>query len=112
MPRRSTRYTVAERRDLVERQRQSGQTAAAFCREHDLVYQTFVAWRRRVDSGDDRSGVATKTLPGTATASLPEFIELGVAQTGADTASAASTGDWLVELDLGDGLTLRMRRAA
>lgn len=115
MPRRSHRHTSAERRELVERQRQSGLSAAAFCREHDLVYQTFVGWRRRVEAGSRPDAIAAPRSSASSSAAVPEFIELGVAHgahADADAPNTAHTAEWLVELDLGDGLTLRLRRAA
>jgi hypothetical protein len=37
-------------RRIIESQRVSGQTAAAWCREHDIAYASFFAWKRRLAS--------------------------------------------------------------
>jgi len=107
------RYTLAERHALVDQQRLSGLSAAAFCREHDLVYQTFVGWRRRrADDGADR-GAPAVPLPHPAQRvhdTLPEFIELGVSESADAQTPPGPVSPWLVELDLGGGMTLRVRQ--
>lgn len=35
-------------RDLITRQRRSGQSIAAFCRDHGVSQPSFFAWRRRL----------------------------------------------------------------
>ena len=105
----TSRRSAADWHALVHQQRDSGLSAAAFCRRHDLVYQTFVGRRRQL--GVDAPGVrvasaAADTLP--AMPALPGFVEIGVAEP--DAQGAPDAGDWLVELDLGDGMQLRVRR--
>jgi len=39
-------------RDLVEKQAESGLSAAAFCREHQIDQSQFYHWRRRFQSAD------------------------------------------------------------
>lgn len=69
-----------------------GGTAAAFCRERGIGYQSFMQWRRAVGR--------------TAAAQPPaEFVEIDLAPR-RDAAPAVGT---LVELDFGGGLVLRIR---
>jgi len=111
MHERTARYTVAERHALVAEQRQSGLSATAFCREHGLVYQTFVGWRRRLAAaGDDHGSPPTATPVSPASNTLPEFIELGITESGSTPASDRPDRPWLVELELGSGMTLRVRQ--
>jgi len=66
-------------------------TQRAFCAEQGVAYSTFCYWRRRLrqeSGGGDHA---------------PALVELP-ALTGSD-----SSGDWRVELDLGDGLVLRVK---
>lgn len=91
---------------LVREQRDSGLSAAAFCRERGLVYQTFVGRRRALDG---ELALCAEVPAADPTSPLPSFVEIGVAEPvlSPDTCGA----DWLVELDLGDGLQLRVRRS-
>ena len=117
MARRTTtpapRRSPEQWRELVDRQRRSGLNIAAFSREEGLVYQTFVRWCRKsppmpaaeraVSSAPTPS---PSTIAGTTPSALPEFIEIGVAEP-----VVHAVEPWLVELDLGDGMTLRVRRS-
>ena len=112
----SRRRSRAQWLELVERQRASGLNIAEFARREGLVYQTFVGWCRRVarGNGDDRHPIGS---PDAVPAALPGFVELGVADGRAERASdrtpdPAPAPDWLVELDLGGRVRLRVRRAA
>lgn len=65
-------------------------TQRAFCAEHGLAYSTFGYWRRRLrreETGDDQA---------------PTLVELPVL-------AGSEAGRWRVELDLGEGLVLRLR---
>jgi len=99
------RRTTADWHALVQRQRDSDLSAAAFCREHDLVYQTFVARRRQLLGTQTplTSGMTTAATP----PSRPRFVEIGVTEPSA--AREAPPSEWLVELDLGEGMQLRIR---
>ena len=97
-------------RELVARQRRSGLSIAAFSRQEGLVYQTFVRWCRKSlppepSERATSSRSASAAAPSTMAPALPEFIEIGVAEPAARESEA-----WLVELELGDGMTLRVRR--
>jgi hypothetical protein len=73
---------------LIEKQAASGQTQAVFCAEHGISVASLQNWKRRLAAPDE--------------APAPWF-ELGTL------ADAKSTG-WDIELDLGDGICLRLRR--
>ena len=72
---------------LIEQQADSGQTQAVFCAEHGISVASFRNWKRRLV-------VETPA---------ESWVELG---TLADAKSAA----WDIELALGDGICLRLRR--
>ena len=63
----------------------SGLSGAAFCEREGLSYSTFCRWRRRLRD-----------------ASEFEFVPLS--------GEAVESPGWDVELELGDGLVLRLRR--
>ena len=44
----SERRTSSEWFELVESWKQSGTSAAGWCREHEIGYQNFLYWRRRL----------------------------------------------------------------
>ena len=98
MTRKTIRRTAAQWQTLVAEQRRSGLSMAAFCRREELTYQSFVTHARRVPAvvADERTD---------AELALPEFVEIGMPGP-----ASASSSAWLVELDLGDGLQLRVRR--
>ena len=85
-----------EWRDIIARFEQSGQTRNQFCNEHNLGFSTFSRWRHQLR----RAGAST--LPSNSEAS---FIELEP-----PTASNLSQA-WDVELELGAGVVLRLRRS-
>ena len=98
MTRKTIRRTAAQWQTLVAEQRRSGLSMAAFCRREKLTYQSFVAHARR-------ASVAATDNRADADSALPDFVEIGVAGL-----PSASSSPWLVELDLGDGIQLRVRR--
>lgn len=80
--------------ELVEAQAVSGQSQAAFCAAHDLSKSSFQLWKRRVRASST-GGAASPAL----------FTPLSAAVNAPQAATS-----WDVELDLGDGLCLRLRR--
>lgn len=96
------RRSATEWQQLVDEQITSGLSVAAFCRQHGIVYQSFMNWRRRareqlldMDSSNTRDAQP-----------LPPFIELSSPASSPERPASA----WLVELDIGDGLQLRIGR--
>ena len=108
---RTAQFTAAERHALVLQQHQSGLSAAAFCREHELVYQTFVGWRRRLAGGGDLDAAVASPPPvPSRSAALPDFIEIAASEPTGTRTTTGTDLPWLVELDLGGGMTLRVRQ--
>jgi hypothetical protein len=81
--------------NIIELQRVSGQTAAAWCREHDVAYASFFAWKRRLQSA----------------APAVEFVEILAAAESrrAETHPARSTAG-AIEVCCRGGRTLLLRR--
>jgi len=69
----------------------SGLSVAAFCAKRDLGRRTFTRWQRK--------------LSGATAAVSPAFVELP----GAPVTVAPVSGCWEVELELPDGVRLRIR---
>jgi hypothetical protein len=84
---------VAQWRTLVERGQSSGLSVAAFCRSQGISPASYYRWRERL-----AQNTASSDTLGTA----PGFIDLGTL--------GASRG-WDLEIDLGAGIVLRLRRA-
>jgi hypothetical protein len=84
---------------LVDEQAGSGLSQTAFCKRRKIALSTFAHWKRRL------------AAPGTAPGSGPRdgsdspssaWIDLG--------ALPGSDAGWDIELDLGGGICLRLRR--
>ncbi len=73
---------------IVDRQAASGLAARAFCDTHQFSYPVFCKWRKRLTPGDQ-----------------PPLIDLS------SLVHAPSVTQWDIELELGDGMTLRLRRS-
>lgn len=81
-------------RELLERFERSGQSREQFCRERGLTLSSFDRWRRQLG----------KTVaPRQVSSGEPLFLELAPEV-------RASSGAWDVELQLGAGVVLRLRR--
>jgi len=85
--RRRIRRSEAEWQRLINEQTDSGQTQAAFCAANGISVGSFQNWKRRL----------------AAEVSSEPWLELGAL------AEHCPSG-WDIELDLGDGLCLRLRR--
>ena len=88
---------------LVEQQAQSNLSGAAFCREHDIKYASFMGWRKRLSNAESDP------------ATTPSFVELtaptGVEKTVLSQSSEhRSNSPVCIELSLGDGIELRITR--
>jgi putative transposase len=91
--RRRSRRNADQWRELLDRFNQSGQTQEQFCTEHYLGLSTFGRWRKRL----------RRQLPMASSDAL--FVELE------QNTPAPSVQSWDVELQLGTGMVLRLRRA-
>lgn len=91
-----TRRTADQWRKLIAEQADSGLSQAAFCKHEQLALSTFANWKRRL-SGKTRTTACDQPQP-----SAFPWIDLG--------AVTGSAPGWEIELDLGDGMSLRLRR--
>lgn len=87
-----TRHTDKEKARIIREFQQHDGSAAAFCRQRGISYQTFMNWRRQ----------SSASLP--LKAEPPAFIEF---ELGASPQQHVSTVP-LVELELGGGIILRI----
>ena len=101
--RRRERRSAAQWRKLIERFDRSGQTRSKFCVANGLALSTFDLWRRKL--GQTRAAADDEHHE-----SL--FVELTNATESAGSRTSQETGAWEVELELGAGVVLRLRRAA
>ncbi len=96
----TTRRTPAQWQKLVAAQQSSGLSQKAFCEQEGLSLATFGYWRRKLrkEAWAEEAAASVSVEP---SASLDRWIEL---------ASPAVTGErpWRIELDLGNGLCLRL----
>lgn len=97
-----TRRSADEWRSLVEQQRRSNQTQAAFCRERGVSLSSFGYWRRKLGSPTSTGTQGDKDPP--------LWIEwpATVDRQPSPRATSEAPG-WDLELDLGNGLQLRLR---
>jgi transposase-like protein len=86
----NTRRGRSDWEQLMAQYEASGLTQRAFCEQHGLGYSTFCYWRKHL-----RQSAATEK-PSAVLIELPMFQP--------DQAS-----DWRIELDLGQGIVLRLK---
>lgn len=98
---RRQRRTPAQWRELIERQAVSGLSQEAFCDREGLGRSTFTRWKSRLES---------KIASGTEVPAASLFAELTAADAPPKAARGHSGTGWDIELELGDGLCLRIRR--
>ena len=94
--------SAAQWREIVERQRDSGVTREAFCEAEGIGFQTFRRWESRL-TGRRRTAPAQKSE-----ARAVRFAEVAVAAE--PRSDSQPPGGWDVELELGGGVCLRIRR--
>ncbi|MBT8389059.1 MAG: hypothetical protein KJP13_05365 [Altererythrobacter sp.] len=75
---------------LIDEQAGSGQTQAAFCEAQGLSLASFGNWKRRLTTAESTE--------------QPWFELSGLSDVG------SSSAGWDIELQLGDGICLRLRR--
>ena len=86
------KYSPEQWRQMVEAQAVSGQSQVAFCAEHGLSKSSFQHWKRRLKARE-------------VSASTPSALFAPLAGAPADSID----NGWTIELDLGDGMCLRLR---
>ena len=100
-------------RQIIKSQRASGQTAAAWCREHQVGQSTFFAWKRRLrsaaaDFGQLPSGLSLRVEDSRGAA---EFVEVhATANCGRGDADAMECGSVAIEVCCRGGRRLLLRR--
>jgi len=88
------RLSAEQWRELIEEQRRSGLSQRAFCRARGLTVSTFYAWKQRLqEAGGARESFETLFTP---------LAGVSAGEHGAP--------GWEIELDLGAGVVLRLRR--
>ena len=97
IPASAKRRSGREWHALVKAYRKRSCTRDAFCRRHGVAVSTLDWWRRKLDGKASTAGVR-EILPSAGF----DFIDL--------TPSSADRPRWDIELDLGTGLVLRLRR--
>ena len=95
------RRTAAQWRKVVEQFERSGQTRGKFCAANGLALSTFDLWRRKLPAAP-----VAEARP------EPLFVELTPPAPTQTPVGSTGTGAWEVELELGAGVVLRLRRAA
>lgn len=95
----AARRSPAQWRSLVEAFSHSSETRKQFCARHGVALSTFDWWQRRLRG----EHLATASVVG----SPALFVELS----GQPTGVTPSVSPWDVELELGAGVVLRVRRA-
>ena len=96
---RRARRSPAQWQGLIERAAHSPLSIGAFCGSEGISTASFYSWRRRLGA------VALGAAVAETTAEDGAFLELGVLGSG-----AAGPAPWDIELELGAGLVLRLRR--
>ena len=94
---RTPRRSAEQWQALIEQWQQSGQSAKAFCREHDLGYASFCQWRKRLASANEPTRSSGQG------AQEPAFVDLA-------SLASSGAGGWDIVLSLGDGVELRLSR--
>ena len=84
---------------LIDEQAGSGLSQKTFCDQRGIPLATFGYWKRKLQA----RSASTPTGSGRDTVSLTDWIEL-------PTQGSATDGGWQIELELGNGLCLRLRQ--
>ena len=95
----SKRRNKTEWERLIDEQTTSGLSQKAFCGQRGIPLATFGYWKRKLQA----EILSTPAGSGSETVSLTDWIEL-------PTHGSVSGGSWQIELDLGNGLCLRLRQ--
>jgi len=104
MEKTSTRRDASTWREIVDRQVQSGSTAAEFCEREGLSLASFYGWRSKLRQKSDAvpGSVPVTTKPMPAETNPGRFIDLG--------ALGMSGPRSEVRLELGGGVALQLVR--
>jgi len=97
--RRSHRRSRNEWAALIQRCENSGTGVTAFCLEEAVSTASYYLWRKRLRQ--EGAAPSAPETPTTVDPSAPAFLELG---------QLPGQAGWELELDLGDGVVLRLKR--
>jgi hypothetical protein len=100
---RAGRRSRAQWQSLIERGERSPLGIAAFCRAEGVSTVSFYTWRKRLRQPPAPEGGSASGERQVADAT---FLDLGALGGG-----GGGAGRWDIELALGDGVVLRLRRA-
>lgn len=110
MAKRYLRRDASQWRTLIEQQRASGRSQAAFCSGKGLALSTFQRWQRLLRESEVR---IADPMPGPrdsiGEAAMFTALSLPAPQ---EAVEAQGDAEWQVELDLGGGVRLSIRRVA
>ena len=95
------RRSKNEWRRLIEEQAAGGLSQKAFCGQRGIPLASFGYWKRKFQA--ESSSKSTGSNADAVSPSLADWIEL-------PTHGPEAGGGWQIELDLGHGLCLRLRR--
>ncbi len=98
----SKRRNRTEWQQLIDEQMSSSLTQKAFCEQAGIALATFGYWKRKLQSDRLSSSVSGEPA-GEQQASLEDWVELSAP------VPEAGSG-WRIELDLGNGVCLRLRQ--
>ena len=91
------RRTRQQWKELIELQPGSELSPPKFCEQAGVSYQSFMAWRKKLSTANSQSTHS------------PQFVELTAPiNTTAHSESMGVVNEWHVELDLGNGIQLRI----
>jgi len=106
IPQRQPRFGASEWSELIARQAASGQSQRDFCDTEGLAVSTFTYWKRKLGGVPvTKRGVKQERPLFTPIQALPDSAEMSAEDDPA-------RGAWSIDLDLGDGLRLTIRKVA
>lgn len=80
---------------LLEQQQTSGLSGPRFCKEHDISYASFNAWKRRLQKRDENPATVRSRSDPAGFIDLSQF-------------SSPSNNGWRITLKLGNGVELEL----
>ena len=98
----------AQWRAILERFDSTDLTVVEFCRQQGLCVSNFYRWRQLLASGKPTRVPRAMGVDRQGGLSAPTFVELPAACSAPS--RFAATPRWHIELDLGDGIVLRLAR--
>jgi len=97
-PTRKRRQNSVQWQSVIDQQQASGMSVPQFCAQHDITYQSFMRWRKKL---------AADPVEMASVDSQAEFVELTAP---GNLPPAVAAGAWHIELDLAPGVQLRIAR--